>query len=337
MRLEDGIPEEKGQDMERQRSLKERSQEQDVEGQKSLKERSEEQYIKRRQEVRSKLILLNSAIALIVIMSVLIFKVVSMNQDNSPKVKSASTTESDKSIKDKDNNEKEDDKAEVSSTPVPTATPAAGADRWLRKDLDKNKPMVALTFDDGPYTPVTKKILATLEKHDQRATFFWVCNRIPRYESSVEQAYSQGCQIASHTFGHVILTKLKKKKSILDQINKANRQVNKVIGCDTTALRPPGGAVNSKVKKTVKVPMICWNVDSEDWKSRNTKKILQRCKSISDGDIILMHDLYPTTAKAVEKLVPQLKKKGFQMVTIDELFYYKGIQLKPGHVYFSGK
>lgn len=98
-----------------------------------------------------------------------------------------------------------------------------------------------------------------------------------------------------------------------------------------------GGAVNDKVKKNVKVPMVCWNVDSEDWKSRNTKKILERCHSIGDGDIVLMHDLYPTTARAVAKLVPQLKKKGFQLVTVDELFYYKGIKTEGGSVYFSGK
>ena len=203
--------------------------------------------------------------------------------------------------------------------------------------MDKDKPMVALTFDDGPYTPVTKKILAALEKYQSKATFFWVCNRIPKYEESVMQAYNQGCQVASHTYEHVILTKLKKKKSIVAQVDKANREVKRVIGCEVTALRPPGGAVNGKVRKSVKLPMICWNVDSEDWKSRNTKKILQRCKSVKDGDIILMHDLYPATAKAVEKLVPQLKKKGFQLVTIDELFYYKGITLKPGCVYYSGQ
>ena len=58
---------------------------------------------------------------------------------------------------------------------------------------------------------------------------------------------------------------------------------------------------------------------------------------MEDGDIILMHDLYPTTAKAVEKLVPKLVKKGFQLVTIDELMYYKGIEGKSGKVYYSGR
>ena len=110
-----------------------------------------------------------------------------------------------------------------------------------------------------------------------------------------------------------------------------------IAGCETTALRPPGGLISDKVKKAVGVPMVCWNVDSEDWKSRNKKKILERCASIEDGDIVLMHDLYPTTADAIEKLVPRLVKKGFQLVTVDELFYYKGIKVKPGEVYFSGK
>ena len=95
--------------------------------------------------------------------------------------------------------------------------------------------------------------------------------------------------------------------------------------------------VNDTVRETVKVPMYNWSIDTEDWKSRNVKSILTRCKSISDGDIVLMHDLYPTTADAVEKLVPRLKRQGYQLVTIDELMYYKGINAEAGKLYFSGK
>ena len=196
--------------------------------------------------------------------------------------------------------------------------------------------MVALTFDDGPYTPVTEKILRTLKKYDQKATFFCVGNRVGKYSASVLKAYQQGCQIGSHTYGHVILTKLK-KKNIRQQINYANLEVRKVIGYPATVLRPPGGLVNAKVCNSVNVPMICWSIDSEDWKSRKKKKVLERCKYISDGDIVLMHDLYPSTAEAVETLVPKLQKKGYLMVTVDELFYYKGIKLENGKVYYSGK
>lgn len=206
----------------------------------------------------------------------------------------------------------------------------------IRKDLDPNKPMVALTFDDGPFTQVTRSILATLKKYDSRATFFVVGNRVPAYSETLQMEYDQGCQIASHTYSHVYLSSLNKKQ-VLRQIRKTDKEVKKVTGEKTTMIRPPGGFVSSTMKKTVPVPMIYWSVDTEDWKSRNTHKVLKRCQNIQDGDIVLMHDLYTTTAQAVEKLVPRLKKKGFQMVTVEELFYYKGIDAKAGVLYASGR
>ncbi len=83
--------------------------------------------------------------------------------------------------------------------------------------------------------------------------------------------------------------------------------------------------------------MIYWNVDTEDWKSRNSKSVLNECKIIQDGDIVLMHDLYTSTADAVKKLVPRLVKEGYQLVTVDELFHYKGINAEGGKVYMSGR
>ena len=301
----------------------------------TLKDRSRGSLERRKRQLRGKLIMINSALALVIIMVVLVCRVVALNRGEgdavevSDRLKNQAEAESGKKGSPK--------KAKATPKPTPVATEAPnGSDRWLRKDLDSSKPMVALTFDDGPYAPVTERILAVLKKHGSSATFFCVGNRVPNYTSVVKQAYEQGCQLASHTFEHAILTKLKKSK-ITWQIDKVNEVMQDIAGCETTALRPPGGLISDKVKKAVGVPMVCWNVDSEDWKSRNKKKILDRCASIEDGDIVLMHDLYPTTADAIEKLVPHLVKKGFQLVTVDELFYYKGIKVKPGEVYFSGK
>lgn len=300
----------------------------------SLRERAEKSRLIRKKEIRDKMILLGIGLLLIIIMVVFVSKVVSLHSSNDSDTKAAERSKQQSESKGKN---QQKDKKEAVGTPEPTKeSQSEGADKWLRKDLDAKKPMVALTFDDGPYAPVTEKILATLKKYDARATFFCVGNRVPRYSDVVKQAYNQGCQLASHTYEHKILTSVKKTQ-IAWQIKKTDSTFEKIIGCHTTALRPPGGAVNDKVKKNVNVPMVCWNVDSEDWKSRNTKKIIARCRSIEDGDIVLMHDLYPTTAKAVAKLVPQLKKKGFQIVTVDELFYYKGIKAEGGEVYFSGK
>lgn len=206
----------------------------------------------------------------------------------------------------------------------------------IRKNLDPDKPMVALTFDDGPYDRVTNRIVKALAKHDSRATFFVVGNRVERYADTMKNAYQKGNQIATHTFDHGDLSKMKKKQ-IRRELKRAFRVMKKINGENPTMLRPPYGNVNDKMRQTIQIPMIYWSVDTEDWASRNKAKILKRCKSIKDGDIVLMHDLYPSTAAAVEKLVPKLCKKGFQLVTVEELFYYKGIDAKGGKVYFSGR
>lgn len=206
----------------------------------------------------------------------------------------------------------------------------------IRKNLDPDKPMVALTFDDGPYDRVTNRIVKALAKHDSRATFFVVGNRVERYADTMKNAYKKGNQIATHTFDHGDLSKMKKKQ-IRRELKRAFQVMKKVNGENPTMLRPPYGNVNDKMRQTIRIPMIYWSVDTQDWASRNKDKILSRCKSIKDGDIVLMHDLYPSTAAAVEKLVPKLRKKGFQLVTVEELFYYKGIDAKGGKVYFSGR
>ena len=212
--------------------------------------------------------------------------------------------------------------------------------RWLFPRatwrMDHNERSVYLTFDDGPYDRVTNRIVKVLAKNDSRATFFVVGNRVERYADTMKNAFNKGNQISTHTFDHGDLSKMKKKQ-IRRELTRAFRVMKKINGEEPTMLRPPYGNVNDKMRRTIKIPMIYWSVDTEDWASRNSKKILKKCKSISDGDIVLMHDLYPSTAGAVEKLVPKLRKKGFQLVTVEELFYYKGVDAEGGKVYFSGK
>lgn len=309
----------------------------------SFRVRSEMARRERNVKRNRKVIFFNAALALIVIMFVLISKIVAL-QGNGAKAEEPSKEAMEHSggkALNKDaskNNGKKPSAPKDTATPKPTekADERVGAEKWMRTNLNPDKPMVALTFDDGPYTPVTKRLLKAVKKYDGKVTFFVVANRIPTFPKVLKQAYDEGNQIASHTYAHVNLSELNKKQ-INKELDKANKEVKKVIGCEVTALRPPGGNISQTMRKVIDVPMIYWSVDTEDWKSRNKNKILKRCKDIEDGDIVLMHDLYPTTADAVETLVPRLKKKGFQLVTIDELLYYKGIKVKAGKVYASGK
>lgn len=283
----------------------------------SRRERSE----RRRNRRRSGLIFGNIALALGIVVVVLVIRVIALGTPNADKEKAA---------------HKIAEKATATPIATPTASPTAtpnGADHWIRKDLDASKPMIAFTFDDGPYAKVTRRILKALNKSNGRATFFVVGNRVPEFSETLALQYEQGNQIGSHTFDHKDLSKMKAKK-IKWEINKTNQKVSKVIGCNTTALRPPYGNVSDTMRKTIKTPMYYWSIDSEDWKSRNANSIVKRCKDAKDGDIILMHDLYPTTADAVERLAPYFVKKGFQLVTLDEMFYYKHKDAEPGKVYF---
>ncbi len=202
--------------------------------------------------------------------------------------------------------------------------------------IDPNKPMVALTYDDGPHATVTNSIVGTLKAYNARATFFVVGNRVNSYKTALKNAYNAGCEIGNHSNDHYILTKYK-ATTIKAQIDSTNNTVKAVTGKAPTIVRAPGGSINSTVKSNVKYPLIQWSVDTLDWKTRKSSSVVASVKSSTkDGSIILMHDLYSSTADATKEIVPWLKSKGYQMVTVTELLQIRGYDMKPGEVYYNG-
>lgn len=201
---------------------------------------------------------------------------------------------------------------------------------------DPSKPMVALTFDDGPYGPVTNRILTKLEENGGRATFFVVGNRVKTYASSVQRAVNDGCQIGNHTYDHKNpLTKLTTVQ-IQKQIHDTDVAVAYYAGSSPVIVRPVGGAVNDTVKAAVGKPMINWSIDTLDWKSKNAASVQSKVLDhVQDGDIILMHDLYKSTADACDVIIPELTKRGYQLVTVSELAAAKGVSMESGKVYTS--
>ena len=204
-----------------------------------------------------------------------------------------------------------------------------------QRKVDPNKPMVALTFDDGPHPKYTDRILNALEKHGSRATFFVVGSSITRNKSIIKKMSDQGNQIGNHSYDHKELTKLN-STAIKSQMQKTNSAIKNVTTFAPSIMRPTYGSVNSVVRNSVGMPMIMWSIDTEDWRTRNTKKIVNAVMSkVKDGDVVLMHDIYQTTAEAAEILIEKLTKKGYQLVTIDELFEARDIKLQDGKSYRS--
>lgn len=185
------------------------------------------------------------------------------------------------------------------------------------KVLDINKKYVALTFDDGP-SIYTKEIIDTLKKHEVNATFFILGNKVKPYQELLNQSLNNGNILGNHSYNHKWLIKLNEDE-LNNQIIKTNEEIKLYTGFTPTLLRPTYGSVNNKVKH-LNMDIVLWTVDTMDWKYRNVSTIVSRAtKKLKDGDIILMHDIYKTSALAVDKIITEIKKQGFELVTIPEL------------------
>lgn len=198
--------------------------------------------------------------------------------------------------------------------------------------IEKDNPMIALTFDDGP-NHNTNRVLDILEKYNVKGTFFLLGTNIKGNEKIIERMNDLDMEIGNHMYSHKLLTKLENAK-ITSEIEQVDNLIFDVIDEKPTLIRPSYGTVNKRIKKIIDRPIITWNVDTLDWKYHNSKRIANRVlKDIDDGDIILMHDIYRATANSLEIIIPKLLKDGYQLVTVSELLYYKEINVEAGQVY----
>ena len=200
--------------------------------------------------------------------------------------------------------------------------------------IDPNKPMVALTFDDGPssYTP---RVLNCLEEYGQAATFFVVGYNASRYGSTMKRMIDMGCEIGNHSNNHPDLTNLS-YSGIVNEMAVTNTYIYNATGTYATVSRTPGGSYNNTVKSAISTPIIMWSIDTLDWKTRDTWSTVNSVlNNVKDGDIVLMHDIHSPTITAAEILIPELVARGYQLVTVSELAQYRGNGMNAGQVYYS--
>lgn len=201
------------------------------------------------------------------------------------------------------------------------------------RQIDPNKPMIALTFDDGPAVG-TARILDALEANGQAATFFVVGSNARIYQETLARADELGCEIGNHTYNHPNLTRCTVSE-IQSEINSTNDYIRSATGHNATVMRPPYGANNETVRQTVGLPLILWSIDTRDWETRNTQSTINNVlNNVRDGDIILMHDIHASTVDAAVYLIPELVSRGYQLVTVSELAEYRG-GLTAGTNYYS--
>lgn len=186
------------------------------------------------------------------------------------------------------------------------------------KTIDINKPIVALTFDDGP-SKYTNEILDILKDNGICATFFVLGNKVPYGQETLLKMLENGNEIGNHTYNHKWLAHLDEIE-IKNQISKTQEVIFEYTRYLPKVFRPSYGDIPKEMRKEINLEVTLWNVDTLDWKLKNKKQIIKRAtRNTKDGDIILMHDTYKRTKDALPEIINTLKKKGFQFVTISEL------------------
>lgn len=200
-------------------------------------------------------------------------------------------------------------------------------------DESVQRPMVALTFDDGP-GQYTEELLNCLVENNAKATFFMLGQNVEAYPDVVKKLSDAGMELGNHSYNHPDLPSIGPEGTV-EQINKTDEAIKAVTGSTATVMRPTGGAYNESLQSVINYPLILWSVDTKDWATRSEDQTYQvTVDNAQDGSIVLMHDIHEWSVKAAIRAIPELVEKGYKLVTISEMAEAKGIDLQNGKAYY---
>lgn len=204
-------------------------------------------------------------------------------------------------------------------------------------NIDTDKPMVALTFDDGP-SAHTERLLDIFRKNGGKGTFFVLGNTLDNRRDTLKRMVNEGHEIGNHSWNHRQFTNIGIDE-VKDQIMMTRAKIYDITGVDCTIVRPPYGACSDEIRalgKEIGVSYVNWSVDTLDWKTKNADAVYKEImKDAGDGHIILCHDLHKTTVDAMERVIPDLVKQGYQLVTVSELLTCRGGEIQAGKMYYK--
>lgn len=190
----------------------------------------------------------------------------------------------------------------------------------------RNEKYLALTFDDGPHPKETDEVLDVLKKYNVKATFFIAGKHANWYSEPLKRASKEGHEIGNHTFNHPDISNLTNQQ-LEEEIVKCEEILIKVTGKKPNLFRPPYGSYRqnelAQIAKKLGYKVVLWTtVDAKDWKNSGAQSISDTIvNNAKNGDIILLHD-YATenTVEALDILIPLMQKKGYEFVTVSELY-----------------
>ena len=178
-----------------------------------------------------------------------------------------------------------------------------------------------MTFDDGP-SRYTDEVVDILNDYGAKATFFVIGENMADNPSTVRALRRAGMSVQNHTWGHPDLTSLSSGE-IRSQISRTDRAIRAAGGGESTCVRPPYGASNSRVRSVLRdmgKKQMLWTIDTLDWQRPGTNKIYRRVvNSVEPGSIVLAHDGGGTRAQtvaALPRILATLKDAGYRFRTL---------------------
>lgn len=186
---------------------------------------------------------------------------------------------------------------------------------------DEVRPVVALTFDDGPNASSTPILLDGLKERKVRATFFLIGENIEKGENEkiVKRMYEEGHLIGNHTYTHCNLAKLETGEA-KKELEQTDTVIEKITGKQPAFARAPYGELPVDSEQDLSRMYIGWTVDPLDWMTEDAGAVVKTVvEEINPGDVILLHDCYPSSVQAAIRIVDLLQGKGYEFVTVDHL------------------
>ncbi|HIV96832.1 MAG TPA: polysaccharide deacetylase family protein [Candidatus Agathobaculum stercoravium] len=225
----------------------------------------------------------------------------------------------------------------------------SGLTQAIGADIPEADVYVALTFDDGPTGSkdgypdgMTATLLDGLKERGAHATFFMCGYRLKDFHSHCARYLAEGHELGNHTMNHPMqMLPAMSEEEIREEVESNSQLIEQYCGERPTVMRPVGGAYDDKVKAVMKelgLPIINWDVDTLDWKTKTDPVSVKNniINQVEDGSVVLMHDLYSGTIEGVLAAIDELQSrtdKTYAFVTVSELAAVKGISLEPGQVY----
>lgn len=225
----------------------------------------------------------------------------------------------------------------------------SGLTQAVGADIPEADVYVALTFDDGPTGSkdgypdgMTATLLDGLKERGAHATFFMCGYRLKDFHSHCARYLAEGHELGNHTMNHPMqMLPAMSEEGIREEVESNSQLIEQYCGERPTVMRPVGGAYDDKVKAVMKelgLPIINWDVDTLDWKTKTDPVSVKNniINQVEDGSVVLMHDLYSGTIEGVLAAIDELQSrtdKTYAFVTVSELAAVKGISLEPGQVY----